>query len=359
MSNERVIIFTGGGSGGHVVPGLTLINELQKDIRNKIYYIGSHQGIERSLVENQKIPYYAISTGKLRRYLSLQNLLDIFKVFKGIWDAFWILARFKRNRSLVFSTGGFVSVPVVLAAWFMGKKVFIHEQTSQVGLANKICSLFAQKIYISFEDSLKFFPSEKTEVSGYPLREQLFNSSVGELVISGVNINDISKPILFITGGGNGSGLLNDLVKKYLHELSKKYFIVHQVGKNYIEEFSKVENENYLPLDFLNEGMIDLYKLSDTIISRAGAGTVCELLALNKKSIFIPLKIAQRNEQYFNALEAQKKLGSRIIEEDSLPSMDLLHYLQEFSNEDQSGDAQLAVKNGTEFLRDEIQKVFS
>ncbi len=319
------IVFTGGGSGGHVMPSLTLIDSiLKKSLDCRLFYIGSINGIEKELLKNYKeITYYSIQTGKMRRYLSFQNITDILRVFTGIMQSIFIVLRFPKNNSIFFSTGGFVSLPVVIAASLLKRKVFIHEQTSRAGLANKIAGIFADKIFISFEASREYFKDSKTFFSGYPLREGCFSDRALDVTINNINLNDISKPILFITGGGNGSHLLNMLIKKNLETLIKDFFILHQVGKNYIEEFLPLKNYSYLPVAFIKNEIIDIYKLAKVTISRAGAGTVCELLALQIPSIFIPLKIAQKNEQFFNAKEAHDKLGSLIISEDNLEKIEL------------------------------------
>ncbi len=316
------VVFSGGGSGGHVMPALTLIDKLLKR-GIAVSYIGSRRGIERKLVAEFHLPYYPIATGKLRRYFSLQNLVDPFKIIWGVFQALALLMPLKRKNTLVFSTGGFVSVPVVLAARVLGFKVFIHEQTARVGLANKIASKLAHKVFISFESSRKFFPAHKVIYSGYPLRDECFDSALKHSMVNGVDLNQLKKPLLFITGGGNGSALLNDAVKKQIVALKQRYFIIHQVGSQFVQEYSKFNDENYLAVDFIGAGMIDLYKKSELIVSRAGAGTVCELMALGKPSIFVPLKIAQHNEQWHNAKEAQAKIGSLVISEDDFKNTEL------------------------------------
>ncbi len=160
--------------------------------------------------------------------------------------------------------------------------------------------------------------ARKIIFSGYPLRDECFEKKIKRNQIFGVYLDQIKKPILFATGGGNGSLFINNLILRNKEELEKDFFIFHQVGKNFKEKFSKLDSLHYKSFDFLNEGMVDLLKVSSVIISRAGAGTVSELVALKKASLFIPLKIAQKNEQFFNADEARKKLGSIIIEEDEL-----------------------------------------
>jgi UDP-N-acetylglucosamine--N-acetylmuramyl-(pentapeptide) pyrophosphoryl-undecaprenol N-acetylglucosamine transferase len=355
--SKNNIVFVGGGSGGHVMPAITLIKKLKEDDSFLISYIGGRSGIERELISKLSIPYFPIYTGKLRRYLSLENLIDIFKVIIGIFQSIWILAKYPR-KTLVFSTGGFVSVPVVIAAKLTFKTVYIHEQTSRVGLANKIASIFADKIFISFEESRKFFPEGKTILTGYPLRDECFIPTYPNLDFSGTPINSISKPIMFVTGGGNGSYLINQLVKNNLEVLKNKYFIIHQVGKSYEEEFKLYHDENYFSAAFFDKEIIPLFKKAKIVISRAGAGTVCELMALRKKSIFVPLKIAQKNEQFHNAMEAQRKLGSFILSEDEIANCDFISYLGAFEDTLHEKIFNYKLLNGTEELIKQLQTFF-
>lgn len=337
------------------MPALTIIKKINQDSKYDVHYIGGIASIERELVQDYKLTYHPIRTGKLRRYLSVENMKDIIRVFLGLVDSFKLLWKFDRKNTLVFSTGGFVSVPVVIAAKLQRKKAFIHEQTSRVGLANKICSIFADRVFISFEDSYKYFDENKTHYSGYPLREECYTDEIKLVRINGRVLNEERKPILFITGGGNGAQLINKLIEKNFQFLSEKYVIVHQTGKMFFNEFNdKLKHPDYLPLPFVGPEMIDLFKLATVTISRSGAGTVCELIAVGKKSIYIPLKIAQKNEQFFNALEAHKKLGSIIIEEKELSDQSFLHALKEIGTHNPM--TKIQKQNGLQFLVEEIEK---
>jgi UDP-N-acetylglucosamine--N-acetylmuramyl-(pentapeptide) pyrophosphoryl-undecaprenol N-acetylglucosamine transferase len=355
---KKYIIFSGGGSGGHVMPAVTLIQDLLKDSQYEIHYIGGKKGIEREIIKDYKVNYFPIQTGKLRRYFSWENLKDIFKVLMGIIQSVIILLKFPSKRTLVFSTGGFVSVPVVIGAALTRKKIFVHEQTSRIGLANKISSFFANKVFISFEESMKFLPSEKTELTGYPLRKECFENKINDVEIEGVNLGEIKKEILFLTGGGNGSLLLNNLIKNNIENLKRDYFIIHQVGKDFIEEYKGYQSKDYLPLAFINQNMIDIFKLAKIVISRAGAGTVSELIALNKKSILIPLKIAQKNEQFFNAKEAEKLVGSLVVEEDQLSEMNFIRELENFKNNLGEPLSVSNKENSKDLLIKKIQEAF-
>jgi len=314
------IVFTGGGSGGHVMPALTLIDELRRRGDHDIAYVGSHAGIEREVVTARDVPYTPISTGKLRRYLSWENLTDVGRVAWGTLQAFgWFL---RRPRGLVFSTGGFVSVPVVVAGRLTGQTVFVHEQTSRAGLANRLAARFAHAVFVSFESSKSLFPASKTEVSGYPLRRACFEPTEGPVVVAGRDLSAVDGPILFLTGGGNGSKLLNEWLRDHLSQLQERFFVVHQVGKAFAEEYAALDGERYVSTAFVDD-MIGVLRLADVVVSRAGAGTVQELMALGKRSLFVPLAIAQKNEQYHNAMEASERLGSIVVTEDQLAQADL------------------------------------
>lgn len=322
-------VFCGGGSGGHVLPAMTLIRALQAaQPEARIFYLGSYRGIESELIPNLKIPYRGISTGKLRRYFSWENFTDLFRLGWGFVQSLGFLARLRSADTVVISTGGFVTVPVVVAAWLQGKKVLIHEQTSRVGLANKLGSYFARRILVTYEASLAYFPASKTRLSGYPLRPELF-ALAPDVEIKGQKLSEMERPLLFLTGGGNGSKLLNEALRELLPELRARFFMVHQVGKSFYDDYLKLEDENYKVFDFVGDEMIPLMQRAQVVISRAGAGTVVELMSLGKPSIFVPLKIAQKNEQYHNAMEAQRKLGSVVISEDELSRERLLQAIDE------------------------------
>lgn len=343
------VVFTGGGSGGHVMPALTLIDELRRRGGFDIAYVGSHTGIERQIVTGKGVPYTAISTGKLRRYLSVENLTDIGRVAWGTLQAFgWFL---RRPRGLVFSTGGFVSVPVVVAGRLTGQTVYVHEQTSRAGLANRLAARFAHAVFVSFEASRALFPSGKTEVSGYPLRPACFAAEDRPVQVAGRDLSEVDGPILFLTGGGNGSKLLNEWLRDHLPRLRERFFVVHQVGKMFAEEYAQHDDERYVSTAFVDD-MIGVLRRADVVVSRAGAGTVQELMALGKRSLFVPLAIAQKNEQYHNAMEAHERLGSVVIEEGELPTADLVALAEELLEGGTEASAQTS--NATEFLANRI-----
>ncbi len=354
-----LIFFCGGGSGGHVIPALTLIKEIkEKNDQLEIRYIGSKTGIESRLIPENNINYCAISTGKLRRYLSFENIIDLFKVAKGIIDSLFMLGSKRNQIRFIFLTGGFVVVPVSLAAFLLGIPIYIHEQTSRVGLANKIASFFAKKVMISFESSRDYFPSHKTLFTGYPLRKACYKTELDYCEFQGMNLLNPVKPILFVTGGGNGSELINNLVEDGLEQLLERFTVIHQVGKNNISKYSQISKEGYYPVEFVGAEMIDLMKAARVILSRAGAGMVCELLVLNKPSIFVPLKIAQKNEQYFNAMEAQKKLNSVVIQEDELSFDTLMSGIEKIMSLKIKGPQEIELRSADKIIKElEIETI--
>lgn len=350
MPQNAPIVFTGGGSGGHVIPALTLLDELRRRGGFDIAYVGSRAGIERELAEGRSVPYTAISTGKLRRYLSVENLVDVFRVAWGTVQAFvWFL---RRPRGLVFSTGGFVSVPVVVAGRLTGQTVFLHEQTSRAGLANRLASKFAHAVFVSFDASRALFPPGKTELSGYPLRPECFTPSAEPPVVAGRNLAEIARPVLFLTGGGNGSKLLNEWIRDQLPSLKERFFVVHQVGKAFADEYAQYDDDSYVSTAFVDD-MIGVMRRAEVVVSRAGAGTVQELMALGKRSLFVPLAIAQKNEQYHNAMEAHERLGSIVVTEAELAEADLLALADDLLASPAADVAPMP--NGTELLADRIE----
>lgn len=309
----KKVVFCGGGSGGHVIPARTLINDLILDIEIEVSYIGSIKGIERKVMTDLGLPYKAIRTGKLRRYLSFQNFLDVFNILLGIFQSFITLL--VNRPQLIILTGGFVIVPVAIAGYVLRIPMFLHEQTTRIGLANKLASYLVDRVMISFESSAQFLPDSKTSLTGYPLRDSIYQDVSDQVILEGENLKESKKPILFVTGGGNGSELLNKFIETHIKALSEKYLIIHQTGRDHVEKYKKYQSSDYIPLGFMGDEYLDILKLAKCIISRSGAGTVAELLGLGKKSIYIPLKIAQKNEQYHNAMEAHKLLQSIVIEE--------------------------------------------
>lgn len=318
------IIFTGGGSPGHVIPNFAIIAKCQAQ-GIEVGYIGSANGIEKKLVQEKQIPYFAIASGKLRRYFSLQNFIDPFKVVFGIVQSYFILG--KQKPSVVFSKGGFVSLPVVFAAWLRKIPVVAHESDLTPGLANKLCLPFVKKLCLTFPEAVKFF-KDKTDVivTGTPIRQEFFDADADKgRQFLGFNAN---KKILLVIGGGLGAQPINEVIWKNAQELTKKFQIVHCCGHG--KTNADINVKGYVQFEYLREELFDVMACVDVVISRAGANTLYELLALHKPHILIPLpKGASRGDQIHNAHYFEKMGMSKVILQENLSSDSLLEMLIE------------------------------
>ena len=307
---------TGGGTAGHVTPNIALMPAL-KARGFEIYYIGSLDGIEKKLIEEIGIKYYGVSTGKFRRYFSLKNLTDPFRVFKGIREARKILKALSPD--VVFSKGGFVGVPVVKGARKLGIPCIIHESDYSVGLANKLCFSAAEKICCDFPETLKSLPAEKGVLTGSPVRKELSEGNAGNgRIVCGF---EDGKPVLLVIGGSLGAAAVNEAVRNALPELLKKYNVIHICGKGKTDD-SFNNMEGYRQFDYVGRGLADLFAAADIVISRAGANSIFELLALKKPNILIPLP-GGRGDQLLNARSFEGQGYSMVIKQEELTT-DLL-----------------------------------
>ncbi|HCZ7117149.1 undecaprenyldiphospho-muramoylpentapeptide beta-N-acetylglucosaminyltransferase, partial [Staphylococcus aureus] len=278
------IAFTGGGTVGHVSVNLSLIPTALSQGYEALY-IGSKNGIEREMIESQlpEIKYYPISSGKLRRYISLENAKDVFKVLKGILDARKVLK--KEKPDLLFSKGGFVSVPVVIAAKSLNIPTIIHESDLTPGLANKIALKFAKKIYTTFEETLNYLPKEKADFIGATIREDLKNGNAHNgYQLTGFNEN---KKVLLVMGGSLGSKKLNSIIRENLDALLQQYQVIHLTGKGLKD--AQVKKSGYIQYEFVKEDLTDLLAITDTVISRAGSNAIYEFLTLRIPMLLVPL----------------------------------------------------------------------
>ena len=318
------IILTGGGTAGHVTPNIALLPELKKH-NYEVHYIGSYEGIEKKLIEEFNIPYHAISSGKLRRYFDPKNFSDPFKVIKGYRQAVKLMKQLKPD--VVFSKGGFVTVPVVLAVKRCKVPTIIHESDMTPGLANRICIPCATKICANFPETVKALPAEKTVLTGTPIRKELFsgNKMLG-LEFCGFNIK---KPVILVIGGSLGSVVVNDAVRSILPTLLKKYQVIHLCGKDKVDESLK-GTPGYVQFEYIKKELSDLMDAADIVISRAGANAICEILALRKPNILIPLSAAaSRGDQILNAGSFEKQGFSYVIKEEDLTGTVLENAVEE------------------------------
>ncbi|MGN0436671.1 MAG: undecaprenyldiphospho-muramoylpentapeptide beta-N-acetylglucosaminyltransferase [Wujia sp.] len=315
----KKIVLTGGGTAGHVTPNIALIPTLKKRCY-EIEYIGSYDGIEKKLIEEMGIPYHGIATGKLRRYFNLKNFSDPFRVIKGFGEAKALMKEIKPD--VVFSKGGFVSVPVVLAAKSKKIPAIIHESDMTPGLANKICIPKASKICCNFPETVEKLPKGKAVVTGTPIRAELFNGDAAA-AMTFCGFKEI-RPTLLIMGGSTGSVRVNEAIWSCLDGLTKKYNIIHLCGKDKTNK-DIPNTEHYVQYEYIKSELSNLLALADVVVSRAGANAICELLALRKPTVLIPLSLeASRGDQILNAQSFDKSGYAKLLMEedvntDSLP----------------------------------------
>ena len=313
------IILTGGGTAGHVTPNIALLPRL-KELGYDIQYIGSYTGIEKELIEPFGIPYHGISSGKLRRYFSVQNFTDPFRVLKGFREAHKLIRQLKPD--VIFSKGGFVSVPVVLAGKRCKVPVIIHESDMTPGLANKIAIPSAAKVCCNFPETLKSLPEGKAVLTGSPIRQELLSGN--KIAAMDMCHFTSDKPVILVIGGSLGAVAVNNAVREALPELLKDFQIIHLCGKGKMDESLK-DVEGYRQFEYIKNELRNLFALADIVISRAGANAICELLALHKPNLLIPLSAnASRGDQILNARSFERQGFSLVLEEEQLTKETLL-----------------------------------
>lgn len=320
----KKIVLTGGGTAGHVTPNIALLPKL-KENGFEISYIGSYTGMEKQLIEEQGIPYYGISSGKLRRYFDIKNFSDPFKVLKGFGQAVGLLRKLKPD--VVFSKGGFVSVPVVLAARFLHIPAIIHESDLTPGLANKIAIPAAYKVCCNFPETIPYLPEGKAVLSGSPIRQELLTGNrLSALTLCNFTAEN---PVILAVGGSSGSKVLNNALRAVLPKLLKNYQVIHLCGKGNLDA-SLGSTTGYAQFEYAKSELRDMFALADIVISRAGANSICELLALRKPNILIPLSAnASRGDQILNARSFEKQGFSYVLEEENLTSDTLLDAIKQ------------------------------
>lgn len=307
------IILTGGGTAGHVTPNIALIPKL-RELGFDIHYIGSYNGIEKDLIEPFGIPYHGISSGKLRRYFSLQNFTDPFRVIKGFGEARKLIKNLKPD--VIFSKGGFVSVPVVLAGKKCKVPVIIHESDMTPGLANKIAIPSVAKICCNFPETLDCLPEGKAVLTGSPIRQELLSGN--KIAAMDLCKFTADKPVILVIGGSLGSVVVNNAVRESLPRLLKDFQIIHLCGKGKTDESLK-NTKGYCQFEYVKDELRDIFALSEIVISRAGANAICELLALRKPNLLIPLSAkASRGDQILNARSFERQGFSMVLEEEDL-----------------------------------------
>jgi len=320
----KKIVLTGGGTAGHVTANIALLPYL-KEAGYEVSYIGSYDGIEKRLIDDFDIPYYGISTGKLRRYFDPKNFSDPFRVLKGFSEAHKILKEI--NPDVLFSKGGFVSVPVVRAASSLKIPCIIHESDMTPGLANKLCIPVAKKLCCNFPETMKYVKEGRAVLTGTPIRDELATGDAEEgYKLCGFNHD---KPVIMVIGGSQGAAAVNKAVRLALPELLKDFQIVHLCGKEKMDNML-LNVEGYKQFEYLKSELKDIFAMADIAISRAGANSICELLALKKPNILIPLPETQsRGDQILNASSFESQGFSIVIDEDDLSEKYLIEKVHE------------------------------
>lgn len=327
----KKIVLTGGGTAGHVTPNIALLPSLSA-AGYEVTYVGSYDGIEKRLIEDFNIPYVGISTGKFRRYLDLKNLTDPFRVVKGYGEAKKFLKTYRPD--VVFSKGGFVSVPVVRAAASLHIPCIIHESDMTPGLANRLCISAAKRVCCNFPETLKLLPEDKAVLTGSPIREELFRGNkVAGLDLCGFTAN---KPVIMVIGGSLGASYVNKVIREALPVLLKDFQVVHLCGKGKMDNLL-LNTPGYKQFEYIKTELKDIFAMSDLVISRAGANALCELLALRKPNILIPLpSSSSRGDQLLNARSFEAQGFSVVLDEDDLTTHLLAEKVKELYSDRQS-----------------------
>lgn len=387
---SKTIFITTAGSGGHVQTALGLIDIFSKQDKEKLLFVGSNRSmegekdkksLEQTLCEKENIDFHSIRSGKLQRTFSFKSLFMIFGFLLGFYDSFFLLR--KHNPKLVFSFGGYVTLPLIIIAYLKKIPIYLHEQTSKVGLSNKIAGYFATKVFITYESSKEFFKKEKVKFVGAPKRYYVLKVNQNELSANlskeildklSIMVNNKKKyPILTIIGGSLGSHLLNNNLLPLIPRLVRKYQIIMQTGDNQILKDYEKFQDLYEKLDlelkqrvfftkFISEEMGLIYRMTDFFIGRSGANTVYELGMLNIPSILIPLSFATQNEQYYNA-EVLQNLGlSTILQEKDLNPETLFNLIElkinQINRTDKEKLKKLFPKDSAERIYKEINGFF-
>ncbi|MCR5046623.1 MAG: undecaprenyldiphospho-muramoylpentapeptide beta-N-acetylglucosaminyltransferase [Treponema sp.] len=351
MDNKTLTVaFTGGGTGGHIYPGLAVADSLRQKFLDagkevKIIWIGSLLKMDNEIVQKAAgqdgrasvDKFYGIPSGKLRRYFSFKNFIDLFKVFFGFVCAFFILL--KTRPSFLFSKGGFVSVPPCVAAKLLGIKVYTHECDFTPGLATRINSRFATKVLLSYDETREFFTSGVTSkflVTGNPIRP-VFYTAEKKRGLEFLGIEKKSKPLLLVMGGSLGAAQINELLWKNLSWLCQKFIIVHQTGQKNESllpvDLSPEEKAAYHPYAFIYSQMPDVIAAADIVISRAGANSIWECAVLAKPMILIPLEGAgTRGDQVDNAEYFEKRGAALVLTKNTMTENSLQSALSSMSS---------------------------
>ncbi len=345
------IILTGGGTGGHLLPLIAVANKIKEKLGPEVefLYVGSGAEMEKKMMNENGIPNKHVLSAKMRRYFSLQNFTDVFKIPIGFLQSLWILLRFMPDA--IFSKGGYVAVPVVIAAWIYRIPILIHESDSIPGTANQFLAKLANRVAVAYPSAQQYFPAGKVALTGNPVR---FQVTEGDATMMRMQLGfTTARKTLLIFGGSQGSQVINNAVVKILPQLLSRYQIIHQTGeKNFeqviagaAEQGIKAGREGYFATPFLNANQLrDSFALCNLVISRAGASSISEIAANGKPTILIPLENSANNHQRMNAFALAKIGAALVLEEQNLGQHLLLEKIEEIlsnNNLEQQMSAQI------------------
>lgn len=338
-NGNRRIAITGGGSGGHTSAAVGIVQALVEAGADKrqILWIGSAKGIESKVAERESIAFRTISVGKLRRYWSKDNLIDVPRIIRGTLQSWGILRRYRP--SIVVGTGGFVSVPVVAAARLLRIPIVIHEQTIIPGLANRIASRFASVVLLAFNESAVYFPNKKVIVVGNPLRSELRKSLPSRSEALHRLGLDPGFPILYVTGGAQGANAINKAIADALPDLLTKWQIIHQCGDKAMEFGEAYLNQmaqgldpdtrrRYLVRPYIGAEIVDVFGAADVLLSRSGAATINEITRIGLPAILVPYPLSVANEQDRLARILERAQAAIVIDQSKLTKETLLNTLE-------------------------------
>jgi UDP-N-acetylglucosamine--N-acetylmuramyl-(pentapeptide) pyrophosphoryl-undecaprenol N-acetylglucosamine transferase len=333
------VVLCGGGSGGHIFPLITVVKYLKKNYGENNFeflFIGPKGEFDGKFMAENNIPSKNILCGKLRRYFSLKYLVDFSKMPIGFLQSLWHLLIFMPD--VIFSKGGFASVPVVLAAKIYRIPVVIHDSDSVPGIANKFLGSIADAVGINFEKAKRYFPNNKVFFAGIPIKEESIGGSKNK-ARELLGIKKEIKPVVLFLGGSQGASAINEVVIKSLKELTRKFQIIHQTGTNHFEEMKeraqakgyKIGHSDYYPLAFIGEELGDILALADIVVSRAGATFIAELAANRKATILVPISRSANDHQRMNAFELSREKAAIVLEEGNFNQNMLIHYLDKIA----------------------------
>ncbi|MDQ5976770.1 MAG: UDP-N-acetylglucosamine--N-acetylmuramyl-(pentapeptide) pyrophosphoryl-undecaprenol [Patescibacteria group bacterium] len=336
------VVLSGGVSGGHTYPLIAVVRVLRKRYPEGIefLFLGGRGAFEEDAMRAEHIPMRRVSYGKMRRYFSLLNYLDFFKLPLGIVQALWHLLFFMPD--VVFSKGGAASVPVVLAARFYRIPVLVHDSDSVAGRANAWLGKWVQKVAIAYPSAARYFPAGKTALTGNPVREEILSGSE-ERARERFHLDPEKKTIVLFGGSQGAQGLNNALLRVLPALLTKGIQVIHQTGGNHLEAVLAIaaelgiptEDGSYHPVAFLSaEEIGDALAAADLVISRAGAGSIAEIAAYRKALVLVPLPTAANDEQRKNAYDIAEIGGALVLEEANLGEHLLLENLDSLMGND-------------------------